>query len=69
MVASSGAVYDKGFIPVCPASIKNFTMFFSLRGQLFFHFRMKMASCQRKSSVKAQSQIHPLYKHCHFTMD
>lgn len=35
MVTSSGAVYNKGFIPVCPASRRNFTMFFSLRGQLF----------------------------------
>ena len=34
-VASSAAVCDKGFIPVWPASIRNFTMFFSLRGQLF----------------------------------
>lgn len=34
-VASSAAVCDKSFIPVWPASIRNFTMFFSLRGQLF----------------------------------
>ena len=34
-VASSAAVCDKGFIPVWPASIRNFTVFFSLRGQLF----------------------------------